>query len=221
MKILKSIFNKKPYGDISDIEEYINYNYGNKNYKLTEIFSLEKYIDFHRAGEKSKGDCLLVAIATVMEFHKNIGRYGFPDNYDEIYKIVLKKANGLKAYPIPLRGGTTPLLANNIASRYLKEIGMKNYRSKNIYGIDWTSSKRKTNIILNEIRNLRPIVFNISSGYYKNHSITIIGYRIYENSFNDRIIILELADAWVKYIKYLNLNNFNTVSSITKIDPGF
>lgn len=219
-KILDKIVKTERYGKITDIEKYLEENYPGEDFSLSETSSLTRNINYHIAGRKNKSDCTIVAISTIMELHSKFGYFREQMDYDEIYGLVLKSAGSIGAYPIPVRGGTFPFLADNIIRKFFKIVGAENYRTRNIYSFSWNKSEKKKRIMVTEILNRRPFVLNISFGDYKNHSVTGIGYSIYKSSKGKEVFFLELADGWSRIPKYIDMNRFSIIASMTVADPG-
>lgn len=221
IKKLKSKFNIESYGRITDIEKYIEDNYYKNNLHLSQFISLEKYLNPHIAGKKNEGDCTLVAISTTIELFFKLYNFSIDLNYDEIYERIVEIAKKKKAYPIPFRGGTFPLLADNIINSFFKSLDFYKFKSKNIYIFSNSFSKsnfrNKLNIVLKNLINLKPSIINISFGDYKNHSVTLLGYRLYLDNSNKEYYFLEIFDGWSNTVKFIDLNKFNVVYSFTII----
>ena len=209
------------YGKIYDLNNYILEKYGDLELKENKRKSLSENIEYNISGKNGDKDCLIVAIATVIKFHSKSGMNLLPENYSEIYEVVKNSAKRLKAYPLPLIGGTTPFLADNVVRKTLKYFGIKNYSSRNYYGFNWKSSKRKIKIMIEELNNENPFILNISYGDYGRHTVTVIGYRVYKDKEENDFLFLELADGWVGKSRYLDLSTFNVVASFTKINIDY
>lgn len=220
MKIIDKFLKIKPYGRIFNLEEYISKNYGERNLTELDSFTLSDRISYHIAGHKGPSDCLLVSMSTIFEFHRTNGNDRIPESYDLIYESVREQAMRIKAYPVPIKGGTTPLFADNIARRVLKIFGIFDYKVRNSYGFYWGNSSKKMSMIMEELKNERPFTMNISFGDYGSHSVTAIGYKIFVDKEGGIYFFIELADGWFPYSRYIDLSKFNVIASMTKINPG-
>lgn len=220
MTILNKFLKVKSYGKISNLDQYISLSYGGKDLVEIDSFSLADRINYHIAGAKGPADCLLVAISTILEFHRNNGHKRIPESYDVIYEKVKEQAMYIKVYPVPFKGGTIPLFADNIAKRVLKYFGIYDIKARNSYGFFWGNSSKKMGMMMEELKNERPFTLNISFGDYASHTVTAIGYKIYKDKDGGIYFFLELADGWSDHSRYINLSRFDVIASITKINPG-
>lgn len=106
------------------------------------------------------------------------------------------------------RGGTIPFFIKNI----IDKVGGVNSKSAYGKGIGFTWDKIKTLIHQN-----KPIILSVACdgrNYYKNHSVTIVGYNQY---LSGKVRLLAVYDNWRKEIAYIDYNRLSVISSINYI----
>ena len=72
------------------------------------------------------------------------------------------------------------------------------------------------NFIKNQIDNQNPMILSVLNdgrNYYKNHSVTIIGYNIVKTQ-NRKLNMILIYDNWSTEISYVDYNKLNIISSI-------
>jgi hypothetical protein len=81
----------------------------------------------------------------------------------------------------------------------------------------------KFETIKSEIHKNNPLILSVlkdGNDYYKNHSITIIGYELYR--INGQLIpMLVIYDNWYSSISYVDYNKMSTIASIHYAGPTF
>ena len=127
-------------------------------------------------------------------------------NPDETYKKVEEIAK--KYFYNGKTIGTIPFFIKAILDE------AANVNSKRGYGknIGFTWSKIKSLIAMD-----KPIILsmlNDGRNYYRNHSVTIVGYNEYNNG---KVRLLAVYDNWRKTISYIDYSKLCTISSINYI----
>lgn len=163
---------------VSNITSYLKDN--NFNLKaIPESFMIRNIKPFLQKNYGGDGDCTLTSILTVVKYYK-------PElDENEVYDYIEKIA---KKYLYNEKGGTfrgfNKIIAENvfnyfninkkITSKYFKNIGFNE------------------NIIINELKQNIPVIISLANdgrNYYKNHTITIVGYTIFKDiNDKDRVI---------------------------------
>ena len=182
---------------ISDLDSYIN-----KYYNGAELIE-EKSIDLPTYTIKDitndRNACSLVSLTRLINYY-----YKDIDPMD-IYNFIIIFARKRGYYE---EYGTFPNFISEIGNSYfkLKKIPLK---CKGIYFTNFYIH------VKNQIDKDRPVIMNIGEGYYKNHSLTVRGYKIFLYK-KLKIKILEVIDGWSKekrYIDYSALNGLNSLGA--------
>lgn len=179
-KVDKQYYNKRLSG--ANLENYLKDTYGElkiKSYK--QIPNVKPFLQKDYGGE---GDCTLTSILTTTGF------YRCELNMNDVYNYIEKVAKKYLYHP---NIGTNPFFNKNIVKEVFKYFKIQNpVSSKLIKGIGFNAYT-----IINEIKNAHPVILSITNdgrSYYKNHTITIVGYNIYEDKNGKEIIIFRVFD---------------------------
>lgn len=179
--IKKDILNKK----ITDIDFYIKNYYEGAELIDENILSLPNFTIKDLTNDRNS--CSLVSLTRIINYY-------FPNlSLEEIYNYIIIFARKRGYHE---ECGTFPNFISEIAKSYFKfkKIPAK---CRGIYFSNFYSH------IKNEIDNKRPVIMNIGAGFYKNHTLNVIGYRIYKYK-SLKIKILEVLDGWSREIRYLD-----------------
>ena len=180
------------YNRLSDANliQYIKDLYGKANLTRRKVIGgIKPLLQKNYGGEM---DCTLTSITTIL----NNG------NPEEVYKTVEKVAK--KCFYNEKRG-TSPLFVKSMLDKLTKKKSKRGYL-KNV-GYTWSEIKKV-------VDSNRPIILSMNNdgrNYYKNHSVTIIGYVEYNNG---SVKMLAVYDNWYSSISYVDYNKLFTVSSI-------
>ena len=183
------MFNKKRISE-SNVIEYIKQTYGKAGLKTRKVInSIDPLLQSNYGGDM---DCTLTSITTILNDGDPAALY---NKVESVAKKYLYRENR----------GTSFLFIKCI---FDKVSGKKTSRGylKNI-GYNW--SKIKKNI---DAKN--PMILSMSNDgrdYYKNHSVTIIGYSEY-NEGNVKMLIV--YDNWYRSISYIDYNKLSLISCI-------
>ena len=200
-------------------------NKNNNSYRLTEEYIFEYLRDEYKGEAQSEKckvinltplvqkdyglalDCTLTSITTIIYYlvkEKEITH--------EIYEVVEKIAK--KYFYNGEKLGTIPIFIKKIFDESLrkflpnKRINSKQFIFKQI-GYNW-------NKLCKEIDNNNPVILSIwndGRNYYKNHTVTVIGYRIFKVN-NKKIKTLIIYDNWSKAKSYLDFKKLYGISSV-------
>lgn len=186
------------------LQQYLQEKYGNTIHMVPQKYKVVGGVtpllqeDYGLAG-----DCTLTSMTCLLEFlyHKPI---------QEIYDIVESHA---KKFGYTGKFGTFPLFINAILERAEKQLVNKKTKWKSGYlkGIGYTF-----NTIIKSVDQNKPMIlslWNDGRGYYKDHSITIVGYAQYLiNGKTQRFIIVQ--DNWHKEKAYVDYETLCVISSV-------
>lgn len=205
----------------SDVYGYVNSRYGSgwtlKTTKTVSSVGSALLMNNFRPGV---GCCTITALTYVFDYHRrNSGKTKIPSNIQTLFTDIENVAvtHGYNK----TTGGTNPLKINNIINDVWKKYG---YTGSGTSVYVFTQSDFTT-----EINNNRPALLNITFGYYGNHSVSMVGYRIYSGSTwlgSSERLFLKVYDGWTtadRFIDYEAITNptsgdFSTLS-ISKVRP--
>ena len=170
-----------------NISEYLLSTYGIKSslYKIY-IKDIEPLLQNDYGQEN---DCTLTSITTIIKY------YNKTIQVDVIYSITESIA---KKYFYNGSKGTLPLFISTIYNKVLESFYIK--------------KKTKCKLIQDQINKQQPILLNMfddGKNFYHNHTVSIIGYAIY-----DDVRLLMIYDNWFKEISYIDYNKLSSISSI-------
>lgn len=155
-------------------------------------------------GKKGDGDCTLVSLMTCLYYYLK----------EEIDKTLLYDAIRSKAEKrfFSEKIGLLPFFTLGLYKKLLKQFSLKHSaKSAWFKGIGYNF-----NTIKKCIDNNIPVVLSITNdgrGYYKNHSVTVVGYRAYKAD-NKEIKMLILYDNWAFSESLLDYNKLSVLSAI-------
>jgi len=190
---------KLPYGGIKNINLYLEKKYKGKPVMVdrgkTLIINRQSMQEI--TGRKAN-NCTLVAISRILMYYRiRMRKTGIDRNIGDIYRKV--EAIGAE-YGYTDAKGVVPIFVDDIVEEAFEMYGCK-AKCKGHY--IWSFEKQ----VKREIAAGRPVIMNIARGFYKNHTVTVIGYRIY--SVNGKEYpILAVADGWNKGVHYIDYNAF-------------
>ncbi len=149
-----------------------------KSYKQINI------IPFLQSNYGEEGDCTLVSILTIVKF------YNPKLDPNEIYDYIEKIA---KKYLYNSKIGTFSLFNKSIIKEVFQHFNInKKITSKYLKDIGFNKQ-----IIIEELNKNTPIIISITNdgrNYYKNHSVVINGYSLYENEKGEERLMLRIYD---------------------------
>ena len=177
-------------------DRYTDYEY-ERGYELIGFVGL----DMSKFG--GDNDCTLVSITAVANWYRSTYP-NIPDSTSEIYNDVLEIG---KKHGYTTSGGTDPTKIDNIVEDVFKKWG---------YTIDASNTYAWSfNTFVEQINqpNYNPLLFNIATGYYASHTVTVIGYRDYNVA--DFLLVKDNWSTSTRYIHYQQM--WNELGSVTII----
>ena len=177
---------------IADLNEYIEKNYPKAIFMESSEIEIPNFLqrDF-QDGEKN---CTLASLTRIINYYfKDLDKFKI---YGEIFEIARRNGYFKEI-------GTLPFFISRIANTYFKKNKMK-IKARGIYLGNFYSHVKE------EIDKFHPVLMNLATGYYKNHSLVIFGYSLYDYR-GMKIKILHVYDGWNKspsYIDYSDLKGF-------------
>ncbi len=208
----------KGYGGIEEPARYINREYG-LGWNETDTATISEVESFTQIlFENDSNNCVLASITRVMKYYNIIGYSNIPTDVIEIYKTV--KNIGVKYGYDPIKTGVirdlfvyTPWVIDDMvkdtwkAFNYIKGDGCNDYFSK-------------LKIIKKSIDKFNPLLLNMAFGDYKNHTVSVIGYKVYSKKDKRDNTLVQIYDGWSNTVRYIDWTKLgNTPASITRIIP--
>jgi hypothetical protein len=200
------------YGGITDVDSYIRDRYGVEVKKVGEkVLPMESFTMKDLAADDN--NCVLTGMTRILCFYMKKRE---KTEVDAVYQRVKEEALR-KGYTVRKGLGFHKIRSvfGNVLKRY--ELTAKQLRAYYCFGL----FRR----IEREIDGKRPLLMNISFGYYRNHTVTVVGYQKYETMFRlgplsikRTIRMIEVADGWDREKQFMDFNRFHVPASITKVD---
>lgn len=139
-------------------------------------------------------DCTLTCITAILSRGKDVEKV-----YEKVEKVAEKHLYDGDSH------GTIPVFIKAIIDKVANVDSKRGY-GKGI-GYNWE-------VIKTIIRTNKPIVLSMQNdgrNYYKNHSVTIVGFREYNNG---EAKLLVIYDNWKKSVSYVDYDKLSVISSI-------
>ena len=191
--------NKKPYGGISNISKYLLEQYGQRGVlvKRGRGVVMNQQSMEQISGRKTR-NCSVVAVTRVLDYYRKTRHIQeIPEDISETYKVVEEIA---ESYGYTDKYGTFPLFISGIAKEAFKLYGVK-VKCKGVYV--WSFE----NQVVKEISAGRPVIMNIARGYYRDHTIVVVGYSIWK--VGDKLYpMLRVIDGWKSGYRYIDYEAF-------------
>lgn len=187
---------------ISDANEYIKETYGAyQNKSTSSIMTMGALLQDDFEGNK---DCTLTSITEITRYHSAIKH---PE------KIIYNKVKEIaKKYGYTDNHGTFSITVNKIVNE-VNQVYKIEKKSKCAYfkGVGYTI---KT--IMKNISNKTPLILNMMNDgrdYYKNHSVTVVGYADFVVN-GKHIYLLEVHDNWSNKSSFIDYQKLCIISSL-------
>lgn len=199
------------YGSIYNSSLFVNDKYG-KGWTGSKWGNLQENMPtfLMKDLEYGAGNCTLTAITRVFRYQRiKQGLSGkitgdFYTTYQDVRNIAVK-------YGFDPNSGTNPTRIDDIINDLAKKYGL-NGGGSNTYLWDFSTFTK-------EIDAGRPVLLNISFGYYADHTVTVVGYSEFKRG-NEIRRFLKVYDGWTTSDRYIDYSQFisQTFASITKIN---
>ncbi len=202
------------YGGFADLDRYMKEHYGEEAHCIDEgrTLAMNSETMITISGRRTK-NCSLVAITRVLHYFKE--HHGLDGIHGDIFGIYREVEEIGKRFGYKDKKGTSPVRIGRIMKTAFQHYG---YRAKcrGIYAWEFETEVKR------EIDQDRPVIMNLARGVYKDHTITVTGYCIWEAG--DAIVpVMKVVDGWksgTHYIdyrlfcndmRYAGIGSFNTV----------
>ena len=178
--------------DNTNVNDYVKENCG--SVEKREQVMVTGFIPLLQKDYGKPYDCTLTCITAILSRGKNV-----EETYEKVEKVAEKHFYDGDNY------GTIPIFIKSIIDEVAKVNSKRGY-GKGI-GYNWETIKTI-------IRTNKPIILSMQNdgrNYYKNHSVTIIGFREYNGG---ELKLLVIYDNWKKSVSYVDYDKLNVISSI-------
>lgn len=200
-----SVFNGKRISP-SDLTRYMMDSYNCSNPFVVDQKNIIGFPSLLQRDYGAPQDCTLVSITSIVNYFTKL-KLDPEDIYDYVEQVAKGYFYNGNSY------GTIPVFINSIFNKVNAKFGLSK-KSKSGYGkgVGYNIAKIKEQINKNN-----PMILNISSdgrGYYKNHSVVIIGYLTYQIDSGKQVHLITVYDNWSKNYSYVDYNKLCAASSI-------
>jgi hypothetical protein len=210
--------NSRIYGGIKDPTDHMNTETGSgwKESKTAFISGIDNITQAEL--EVGANNCTLTSITRIMKYYYDRGYTGIPKDIKKIYKKVreIGVKNGYDPKKTGLLRGLfvyTPWEIDNLIQNTWKAFGYPNGNGNNSYLF-------KLRTIKSNIDNSNPLLLNITSGYYKDHTVSVIGYTVFSKEGENDKTFVQIYDGWNDTVRYIDWTKFgNTPASVTRFLP--
>lgn len=207
------------YGGIEEPLKYMRAKYGDGwiKYQNGEI---EGVSNFRQSVlEKNSNNCTLASITRILKYYSDIGYTRIPNDTKDIYSLV--REVGVRHGFDPQKTGIlrdlfvyTPWEIDNMMEEAWRAFGYSKAYGDNVY-------LNKLATIKSNIDNKNPLLLNIASGDYKDHSVCIFGYIVFSKKGYSEVTLLKIYDGWSESIRYIDWNRLGLAfCSVTKFLPS-
>lgn len=197
---------------ICDLYKYVSEKYG-KGWTESACGSVEGKVETFllRDLEYGKQNCTLAAITRLFAFHRdNSGKKDIPES-NKLYGDIKEIA---KVFGYSGDKGTNPTKINNIINYLLLKYG---YAGKGFSTYIWDFKTVKR-----EIDKGKPLILNIAFGYYRDHSVSVVGYSEFTKGkgvFKRTKKFIKVYDGWTNLNRFVDYSRINIASfSAVKFD---
>jgi len=186
------------YGGIFAPLAYVNHKYGlgwlpdpSRSIQLT----LSNFLQSEFGNEQN---CTIVAITRIFAFYRDVHEMsGIPRHNASLYRHIRNIALQ-HGYRPGL--GTPPTRIDNIMNDVLRRYNLEGQARNNYLPLSSTAKA--------EIDAGRPFLFNIATGFYANHTVTVIGYQTFTRG-NETKTLFSVYDGWEPKPWFVDLDVFN------------
>lgn len=206
------------YGGIECLKEYVEAGYGSGwiESKAVCVPGIESFTQSELSEDAN--NCTLASITRVMRYYHVKGYGGIPSDTTEIYRKV--REIGVAHGYDPNKAGLfrslfvyTPWDIDNMVRDAWKAFSYPGGTGTNIY-------LHKLRTIKDDIDKAQPPLLNIVSGYYRDHTVSVIGYRVFSRQGHKDKPFVQVYDGWSHKARYIDWARFGcTLAGVTTISP--
>ncbi|MCR5736805.1 MAG: hypothetical protein K6G64_04055 [Eubacterium sp.] len=197
------------YGGIENSRKYISQHYGENTTLVARKVLIMDDFSMRDLGEDAN-NCVLTGITRILSYYLN--RSDEMVDSEIIYDLVKENAVR-KGYR--RNKGLGFCRISSVMKRCAEIYGIASRKTRSVYCI------RIFKTIMKQIDMQNPLLMNISFGYYRDHTVTIAGYEIYEKKGRfwgkKRYPIVLVYDGWKKTLMGIDYHKLRVPVSVTRI----
>lgn len=195
------------YGGIITPTKYLNARYGGTwtltTSKLLTMPSFTMTQIKTQAGKTSDSNhCVPTAVARAFVHARYKGYSKISSNNASVY---LTARSSAAKHGWTTSGGTNPVNIDNIIEYMGDAYGYPNTDSKGVYLFSYDT-------VTDQVDANRPLLWNIASGYYGKHTVTVRGYAKFKSSTGKVSRMVAVYDGWKDATRYVDYDAFATSS---------
>ena len=191
-----------------NIQQYLKDTYkGNPVRQHQRI--LENFTPLLQKNYGGESDCTLTSMTAIVNFLSK-GKHQVQDIYNCVEKYALK-------YFYTGDNGTPTITTRKIFEEVSKVYKLSKPEAKYGKDLGYTFADIKK-----QIGHNNPMIFSMNNdgkNYYKNHSITAVGFEIWKVG-NKEVHMIAVYDNWYSSISYVDYDKISVISTIHYIKPG-
>ena len=155
----------------------------------------------------AKNHCTLASITAILNYYGTIGMSSIPKDPDKIFASV-KDVAIKNSYYFPVLGTPTIFIPKIIKKVWRSFF----YNGTAVNKLFFKNEEAIVNEFVEELEAERPLILSLADGRYKNHSVTVYGYRLVEIG-GKRELVGIVNDNWSLSEKYINISKLGKLSS--------
>lgn len=194
--------------DQKNLKDYLKKTYGGNPVRQHQKI-LDNFTPLLQKNYGGAGDCTLTSMTAIVNFLSK-GKYQIQDIYNCVEKYALK-------YFYTGETGTPTITTRKIFEEVSKVYKLSKPIAKYGKELGYTFD-----IIKQQISYNNPLILSINDdgkNYYKNHSITVVGFEVWKVG-NKEIKMIAIYDNWYSSISYVDYDKISYISTIHYLKPG-
>ncbi len=197
------------YGGIENSRKYISMNYGDNMILVARKVLLMDDFSMRDLGEDAN-NCVLTGITRILSYYLNQN----DEKVDQEIIYDLVKENAVrKGYQWNKGLGFHRI--SSVMKRCAEIYGIASRKTRSVYCVGIFKTIKK------QIDMQNPLLMNLSFGYYRNHTVTIAGYEIYEKKGRfwgkKHYPIVLVYDGWKRTLMGIDYHKLRIPVSVTRI----
>lgn len=185
----------------NNIMQYIKEEYDPNAFLMKDTYNSINISPLLQKDYGGKNDCTLTCITSIINYITNCKH-----EVNKIYNNVEKIA---KKYFYNSNFGTSFITIRTIFNKSLSKYCSKTVKVGYLKNVGYNQD-----MIMSQIDKKNPMILSMFSdglGYYKKHSVVVVGYRTYSVN-KKRKLFLKIHDNWSKQISYLDYDKISSNS---------
>lgn len=194
--------------DQKNLKDYLKKTYGGNPVRQHQRI-LDNFTPLLQKDYGGENDCTLTSMTAIVNFLSK-GKHQVQDIYKCVEKYALK-------YFYTGDNGTPTITTRKIFEEISKVYKLSKPEAKYGKDLGYTFANIKKQIGYNN-----PMILSMNSdgkNYYKNHSITVVGFEIWKVG-NKEVHMIAVYDNWYSSISYVDYDKISIISTIHYIKPS-